>query len=214
MLCFGEALVDRLAAGPGDPGPHAEDRLGAAPANVACGLARLGTPVAFLGRVGSDAIGSAFAALFADQAVEAAPLRQAFAALARQARWLLCGSLALASPASAAALEQLVAAALEQGLPLALDVNWRPTFWGLSPQAPPPGCSTVSSGGRGCGASRPPTRRSSPASPAPAAPWSAAAPAPSIPSLSRRRCGGFSPRRRTGCRWRLEWSASERCGPE
>lgn len=35
-----------------------DDRLGGAPANVACGLARLGTPVAFLGRLGEDDIGA------------------------------------------------------------------------------------------------------------------------------------------------------------
>lgn len=34
-----------------------DDRLGGAPANVACGLARLGTAVAFLGRLGEDSIG-------------------------------------------------------------------------------------------------------------------------------------------------------------
>lgn len=35
-----------------------DDRLGGAPANVACGLARLGTPVSFLGRLGEDGIGA------------------------------------------------------------------------------------------------------------------------------------------------------------
>ena len=40
-----------------DP-PQVDDRLGGAPANVACGLARLGTAVAFLGRLGEDAIGA------------------------------------------------------------------------------------------------------------------------------------------------------------
>jgi fructokinase len=34
-----------------------DDRLGGAPANVACQLARLGTAVAFLGRLGEDGIG-------------------------------------------------------------------------------------------------------------------------------------------------------------
>jgi fructokinase len=32
----------------------------------------------------------------------------------------------------------LVQAAAERGLPLALDVNWRPTFWGLGPEEGPP----------------------------------------------------------------------------
>ncbi len=188
VLCFGEALVDRLGPPGGDPSLPAtadhpvEDRLGGAPANAACALARLGTPVAFLGRLGEDAIGAAFAAVFqergvevsalqwdperpsrtvlvrreiggerrfggfagdrglgfADQAVDAARLSAAAAPLLAGAPWVLVGTLPLASPASAQALETLVALAAEQGAPLALDVNWRPTFWGLDPDADPP----------------------------------------------------------------------------
>ena len=67
VLCFGEALVDRL-------GPQA-DYLGGAPANGACALARLGTPVAWLGRLGNDAIGKRFAELFAVRAVNTAGLQ-------------------------------------------------------------------------------------------------------------------------------------------
>jgi fructokinase len=174
VLCFGEALVDRL-------GPL-EDRLGGAPANVACALARLGTPVAFLGRLGDDAIGAAFAALFAergvdtralqidrvrpsrivlvrrdscgersfggfsgergqgfaDQAVDAGALAAAAVPLLAAAQWLLVGTIPLATPASAAALEKLVGLAAERGIPLAVDVNWRPTFWGLAAEASPP----------------------------------------------------------------------------
>ncbi|HYP04381.1 MAG TPA: PfkB family carbohydrate kinase, partial [Cyanobium sp.] len=173
VLCFGEALVDRL-------GPL-EDRLGGAPANVACALARLGTPVAFLGRLGDDAIGAAFAALFAergvnsralqvdpvrpsrivlvrrdpcgersfggfsgergqgfaDQAVDAGALAADLDPLLAQAQWLLVGTIPLATAASAAALEMVVALAGERGIPLAVDVNWRPTFWGLAADAPP-----------------------------------------------------------------------------
>jgi fructokinase len=173
VLCFGEALVDRL-------GPL-EDRLGGAPANVACALARLGTPVAFLGRLGDDAIGAAFAALFAergvdtrglqidpdrpsrivlvhrdacgersfggfsgergqgfaDQAVDAGELAADVDPLLAQAQWLLVGTIPLATAASAAALERVVALAAERGIPLAVDVNWRPTFWGFAAEAPP-----------------------------------------------------------------------------
>ncbi|MFZ9947815.1 MAG: PfkB family carbohydrate kinase, partial [Vulcanococcus sp.] len=64
VICLGEALVDRLGPLGGDPvsaGPEqCDDRLGGAPANVACALARLGTPAAFVGRLGSDPIGVAF----------------------------------------------------------------------------------------------------------------------------------------------------------
>ena len=188
VLCFGEALVDRLLP-PGETMLAADargwkDRLGGAPANGACALARLGTPAAFLGRLGTDAIGEAFAALFtargvdsralqwdperpsrlvlvrrdaagersfggfegdrgagyADQAVDAGALCQAAVPLLSGARWLLCGTLPLASPRAAEALGALLAQAVSAGRPLlAVDVNWRPTFWGLpAGSAPPP----------------------------------------------------------------------------
>ena len=62
VVCLGEALIDRLGPPGGDPALDrpVDDRLGGAPANVACGLARLGTPVAFAGRLGQDVIGEAF----------------------------------------------------------------------------------------------------------------------------------------------------------
>jgi len=216
VLCCGEALLDRLlpagleadappapwASGPGaglGAGPpaerqgpaaaddHADHQLGGAPANVACALARLGTPSAFLGRIGRDTTGEAFATLFAergvntrgiqwdprrptrqvlvwrdrrgersfggflgdrgdgfaDQALEARALCTAAAALLPSAHWLVCGSLALASPLSAQA--QLALLALlpaggghSAGPALAVDLNWRPGFWGLPPGSDPP----------------------------------------------------------------------------
>jgi fructokinase len=48
------------------------------------------------------------------------------------------GSLCLASPTSAAALEGLLPPCASAGLGLAVDVNWRPVFWGLAPDCPPP----------------------------------------------------------------------------
>jgi fructokinase len=178
VLCFGEALVDRLEGG----GLSAADHLGGAPANVACALARLGIPVAFLGRLGRDGPGRSLAALlqergvdssglqwdpqrptrvvrvrreprgerrfdgfvgergagFADQAVELQPLLAGAAPLLERARWLLVGTLAMASPATAAAQAALVAAAAAAGVGVAVDLNWRPSFWGLEPDAPPP----------------------------------------------------------------------------
>ena len=53
-----------------------DDRLGGAPANVACGLARLGTPVAFAGRLGQDAIGAAFSRLFDERGVNTTLLQR------------------------------------------------------------------------------------------------------------------------------------------
>ena len=62
VLCLGEILIDCLADQPGLP-PHAVQSWtsypGGAPANVACGLAKLGTPVNFISCVGSDALGIA-----------------------------------------------------------------------------------------------------------------------------------------------------------
>ena len=167
MICLGEALVDRLGPPGGDPAVDqpVDDRLGGAPANVACALARLGTPVAFAGRVGSDAIGTAFLDLFAQRELDASLLQrdpqrpsrivlvrrasdgerqfQGFAGdegigfadqalapmLLPPARWLLIGTLPLAAPASAEALISALAQARAQGTAIALDVNWRPTFW-------------------------------------------------------------------------------------
>ena len=177
VICLGEALIDRLGPPGGDPAVDrpVDDRLGGAPANVACGLARLGTPVAFAGRLGQDAIGEAFSGLFAERGVDTTLLQrsaerpsrivlvrrasngerqfQGFAGdqgagFADQAlepfalpegRWLLIGTLPLAAPASATALLSAVRQAQTQGTPIALDVNWRPTFWDVTadPEAGP-----------------------------------------------------------------------------
>jgi fructokinase len=177
VICLGEALVDRLGPLGGDPATapaeQCDDRLGGAPANVACALARLGTPAALAGRLGSDAIGEAFRQLllsrgvdqsalqsdptrpsrivlvrrdaggdrsfggfagdrgegFADQALDAAALEVALAPLLREARWLQLGTIPLATPASAAALTAAIQLAAQAQVAVALDVNWRPTFW-------------------------------------------------------------------------------------
>ena len=177
VVCLGEALIDRLGPPGGDPAEDlpVDDRLGGAPANVACGLARLGTPVAFVGRLGQDAVGEAFSSLFSERGLDTALLQrdaerpsrivlvrrsrdgerqfQGFAgdegagfadqalepALLPQARWLLIGTLPLAAPGSASALLSAVRQARNQGTAIALDVNWRPTFWdpGADPAAGP-----------------------------------------------------------------------------
>jgi fructokinase len=177
VVCLGEALIDRLGPLGGDPAVDrpVDDRLGGAPANVACGLARLGTPVAFAGRLGQDAVGAAFSRLFVERGVETALLQrdserpsrivlvrrardgerqfqgfdgnqgagfadQAFEPAALpQARWLLIGTLPLAASTSASALLSAVRQARSQGTAIALDVNWRPTFWDATadPEAGP-----------------------------------------------------------------------------
>jgi fructokinase len=59
VVCLGEVLVDFIAE---KPGPLSEASTfqkcpGGAPANVAVGIARLGTSCGFIGKVGSDAFG-------------------------------------------------------------------------------------------------------------------------------------------------------------
>ena len=170
VVCLGEALIDRLGPLGGDPAVDqpVDDRLGGAPANVACGLARLGSPVAFAGRLGQDAIGEAFSRLFVERGVNTELLQrdgerpsrivlvrrardgerqfQGFdgdqgAGFADQAlepvalppaRWLLIGTLPLAAPTSASALLSAVRQASSHGTAIALDVNWRPTFWDVT----------------------------------------------------------------------------------
>ena len=183
VLCLGEALVDRLGPLGGDPATAApeacDDRLGGAPANVACALARLSTAVGLIGRLGEDAIGADFRALFqrrgvdvqalqsdpsrpsrvvlvrrhangervfqgfagdqslgfADQMLDCSGLETVWTGVSKQARWLLVGTIPLATTASAEALLWVLAQAKAAGLALALDVNWRPTFW--DPEADP-----------------------------------------------------------------------------
>ena len=183
VICLGEALVDRLGPLGGDPATappdQCDDRLGGAPANVACGLARLGTASAFVGRLGLDPIGDAFTQLlrqrgvdlsalqhdpirpsrivlvrrdaggdrsfggfagdrgegFADQALDATALQASLPPLLATARWLQVGTIPLATAASAEALRLALGLAADAGVPLALDVNWRPTFW--NPDAAP-----------------------------------------------------------------------------
>ena len=71
VICLGEALVDRFEVPTNDPAVNqiADDWLGGAPANVACGLARLGTTAAFIGCLGRDKVAAKFCALFAERGV-------------------------------------------------------------------------------------------------------------------------------------------------
>ena len=59
-------------------------------------------------------------------------MEQAWPALAAQAQWLLVGTIPLATAASAASLRWAVSQAKPAGVRIALDVNWRPTFWDVS----------------------------------------------------------------------------------
>jgi fructokinase len=61
VLCLGEALYDFLADQLGLPLEEVKSWTpypGGAPANVACGLAKLGTPTGFIGCIGQDDLGT------------------------------------------------------------------------------------------------------------------------------------------------------------
>ncbi len=73
VICLGEALIDFIPFESGCPleGVSAFRKApGGAPANVAAGLSRLGTPGAFLGKVGDDPFGRFLADTFARNGVD------------------------------------------------------------------------------------------------------------------------------------------------
>lgn len=59
VLCFGELLIDMIATTTGSllAADGFLKKFGGAPANTACGLAKLGLPVSFMGKVGDDPFG-------------------------------------------------------------------------------------------------------------------------------------------------------------
>jgi fructokinase len=174
VICLGEVLQDCLAAQIGVPLAEViswNAYFGGAPANVACGLVKLGIPTAFVGCIGKDSAGEdiqayfeqigvntsglqhhpsrptrqvlitrttsgdrQFAAFadqlptdaFADTELQAAALPEALFA---QARFLVMGSLGLASPVTAAAMQAALKLAQQRQLHIVIDVNWRPIFW-------------------------------------------------------------------------------------
>ncbi len=179
VLCFGEALINRIN-GSESSGSGNTDHPGGAPASIACGVARLGTPATFLGRIGADPIGRQLVDLFerrqvampalqvdpkrptrvarlaheddelsfegfqgdeglgfADMAVVPATLAESVKPLLGEARWLLVSTNALASGPSAMALDLLLKRSTAQGVGIALEIDWRPGFWGLPADASP-----------------------------------------------------------------------------
>lgn len=61
VICLGEVLIDQIAEDIGVPYEQVNSwhpYFGGAPANVACGLAKLGTPVSLISCVGQDASGT------------------------------------------------------------------------------------------------------------------------------------------------------------
>lgn len=78
VVCLGELLVDMF---PSEGGKHLAEvsafqpKPGGAPANVAVGLARLGTRSAFIGKVGDDPFGHHLADILSSEGVETRGIR-------------------------------------------------------------------------------------------------------------------------------------------
>jgi fructokinase len=78
VVCLGELLIDFVPTVTGTSlidAPAFKKAPGGAPANVAVGLARLGTPSAFMGKVGDDPFGRFLAQTLAEAGVDVGPLR-------------------------------------------------------------------------------------------------------------------------------------------
>jgi fructokinase len=78
VVCLGELLIDFVPTVTGTSlidAPAFKKAPGGAPANVAVGLARLGVPSAFMGKVGDDPFGQFLAQTLADAGVDTGPLR-------------------------------------------------------------------------------------------------------------------------------------------
>jgi fructokinase len=174
VICLGEVLQDCLAEQIGVPLAEVKGwnaYFGGAPANVACGLVKLGIPTAFVGCIGKDVAGEEIQAYFEQIGVNITGLQhhptmptrqvlitrtvsgdrqfaafadqlptQAFAdtelqaaalptALFAQVQYLVMGSLGLASPLTADAMQAALRLAQQFKLPIVIDVNWRPIFW-------------------------------------------------------------------------------------
>ncbi|MGA7936382.1 MAG: carbohydrate kinase [Kovacikia sp.] len=73
VLCLGEILYDFLSDQPGLPLEQVKSWTpypGGAPANVACGLTKLGTPTGFIGCVGQDELGTSLVNLLQEIGVD------------------------------------------------------------------------------------------------------------------------------------------------
>jgi fructokinase len=79
VICIGEILWDCLADGQGWT-----DYPGGAPANVACGLSKLGIPTAFIGCIGGDDQGEKLVEILRSHAVNTAGIQRALKATTRQ----------------------------------------------------------------------------------------------------------------------------------
>ena len=66
---------------------------------------------------------------FADQAISRDQIIKDWPMIKDQAKWLVVGTIPLASEISSSAFLWCIENALDAGIKIALDLNWRPTFW-------------------------------------------------------------------------------------
>ena len=78
---------------------------------------------AFEGFEGDKGIG------FADQAISREKINRDWPLVTENAQWLVAGTIPLASEISSKAFLWCIENALHAGIKIALDLNWRPTFW-------------------------------------------------------------------------------------
>jgi fructokinase len=87
VICLGEMLIDLLANQLGMPLEEVSDWTaypGGAPANVACGLVKLGTPTALISCLGADEVGQKLAGLLTDIGVDVTGMQYSQTAPTRQ----------------------------------------------------------------------------------------------------------------------------------
>ena len=66
---------------------------------------------------------------FADQAISLEQIIRDWPLVAENAQWLVAGTIPLASEISSKAFLWCIENAMHSGIKIALDLNWRPTFW-------------------------------------------------------------------------------------
>ncbi len=66
---------------------------------------------------------------FADQAISREQIIHDWPLMTEKARWLVLGTIPLASKISSSAFMWCIENAVQSGIKIALDLNWRPTFW-------------------------------------------------------------------------------------
>ncbi len=66
---------------------------------------------------------------FADQAISREQIIKNWSVVAEKAKWLIVGSIPLASSISSEAYLCCIKKGLNDGIKIAMDLNWRPTFW-------------------------------------------------------------------------------------